>query len=113
MPEKNKEFSENYTIIVVELVTFRLSSPYGNVLVGEAELCLEVFADCDLSKIALSDIIHTRIDILCVYNEKGHDVYAPAVADPALKQLLEQAALEHYVHPPAEPVILPKRISEW
>jgi hypothetical protein len=74
---------------------------------------LEVFSDGNAASTALTDILSTRIDLLTVYDEKGHDVYAPVMADPALRQLLENAALSHYVNPPEVPVELPRRISEW
>ena len=113
MEEKSKESAENYSYVFVELVVFQFVETDGPTFTGEAELSLELFADCKPPDISINDIIRTRIDLLTVYDENGHDVYANVMANPEWKQRLELAALEHFIHPPVNPIQLPRKWSEW
>ena len=113
MKQINKENEQNQHKVIITIIAFRFSDEATLMLVGEAELTLELYADASPSPISMLDLLSVRIDILSLYDADENDVYHQAMENPALRQKLEAAALEHYLHPPKVPIGLPKRLSEW
>lgn len=113
MRELNKDSEENYSYVFTDVVVFQFSDDKSGVLTGLAELCLDLYADALPEAISINDILRTRVDILQVYNENGHDIYAEVMADLAMKNRLELAALQYFIHPPAEKPVLPRIWKEY
>ena len=106
MPAHRTEPFPAQVRIVYEIVLYRHCQDDGTVLIGEATLMLERDERSGLLR-------SLHVTLLSVFNATGEEVYGPAVKNVALKQRLEAAVVEHYYHPPAKPVVLPRRIVEW
>lgn len=99
--------------VVHEIVAYRYSDEESIMLVGEAEVTIEMLAE-GADEAAIYTNLHTvRVDILSAYDAQGLDVYPHIMVSEALRRQLEVAALDHFFHPPKVPVGLPKRIVEW
>lgn len=99
--------------VICEMVAFRYSDEQSLMLVGEAEITLEVMDVQNLEGESLANIQSVRVDLLSIYDAAGQDQYTAVMADQALKKILEDTALDHYLRPPRVPVELPRRIVEW
>jgi len=113
MRDKQAEHRQKSGKVTYELVAFRYSDEQSIMLVGEAEIMVETFgprADPDDLSANLYEI---RVDLLSAFDPDGRDCFAAVMADPALRQAVEAAALEHYLLPPQVPVGLPKQVVEW
>lgn len=106
MPDHKTEPYPAQARIVYEIVLYRHCQDDGGVLVGEATLMLERDERSNLLR-------SLHVTLLSVFNAAGEEVYTSVIKNAALKQRLEAAAVEHYYHPPAEPVVLPQRVVEW
>ncbi len=113
MKQINKENEQNQHKIIITVVAFRYSDEATLMLVGEAELTLELFSDACPSPISMLDLLSVRIDILTLYDTDEKDVYSLVMDQASLRQKIEAAALDHYLHPPKVPIGLPKKLSEW
>lgn len=82
-------------------------------LTGEAEVTIEMLADGTNNTDVYTNLHSVRVDILSAFDAQGLDVYAHIMVSEALKRRLEEAALDHYFHPPKVPVGLPRKIVEW
>lgn len=92
--------------IVYEIVLYCHCQDDGTMLAGEATLMLERDERSGLLR-------SLYVTLLSVFNATGEEVYGQAIKNATLKQRLEAAVVEHYYYPPAEPVVLPRRIVEW
>lgn len=106
------ENSPNRTKVLQEIVAYRYSDEESIMLVGEAEVVLEVLDNCEEGA-ALANLCSVRVDILSAFDPQGFDVYEHVIHSDELRRCLEAAALDHYFHPPNVPVSLPKRLKEW
>lgn len=113
MPEIPNEHDENRLKVVHEIVAFRYSDEESLMLVGEAEVMIEMLSDGSDETDIYTNIQYVRVDVLTTYDAYGNDVFAEIMDTPTLKHALEAAALEHFFHPPRVPVSLPKSITEW
>lgn len=109
MSDNPNEHGQNSPHVISEIVAFRYSNEADLLLVGEAELVIELLGNQTETG---TNLYSVRVDIISLYNAEGQDVFAPAMNDRTLKQTLEKTALDHYFHPPKVPVGLPKR-AEW
>ncbi len=109
MPEK----AQNQMKVLHEIVAYRYSDEESIMLVGEAEVNIEMFSDGTDDTEIYTNLQSVRVDILSAYDPQGLDVYPHIMASELLKRRLEEAALDHFFHPPKVPVGLPKRIIEW
>jgi hypothetical protein len=107
------ESAQNQLKVVHEIVAYRYSDEESIMLVGEAEVNIEMLSEgLDETEI-YANIRSVRVDILSAYDAQGLDVFAHIMVSEELKRRLEVAALDHFFHPPKVPVGLPKRIVEW
>jgi hypothetical protein len=106
------ENSPNRTKVMQEIVAYRYSDEESIMLVGEAEVALEVLNGCEEGE-PLANLCSVRVDILTAFDPQGFDVYKHVMCSDALRSRLEAAALDHYFHPPKVPISLPKRVREW
>jgi hypothetical protein len=106
------ENSPNHKKFIQEIVAYRYSDEESVMLVGEAEVALEVLHDCEESE-PLANLCSVRVDILSAFDPQGLDVYKHVMCSDELRRRLEAAALDHYFHPPKVTISLPKRIREW
>lgn len=113
MPDNPHEQGQIPVKVIHELVAFRYSDEVSVMLVGEAELMIEVLMGFGDETETITNLHCVRVDILSAFDPEGRDVFAETVSDPALKAELEKTVLEHYFHPPKVPVGLPKRVTEW
>lgn len=109
MPEPKSDFLK----VVHEIVAYRYSDEESIMLVGEAEVSIEMLADGPDDPVVYANIRSVRVDILSAYDAQGLDVFSHVIVSSVLKARLEEAALDHFFHPPKVPVGLPKRITEW
>ena len=107
------ENAQNQLKVVHEIVAYRYSDEESIMLVGEAEVNIELLADGSDDTEIYTNLRSVRVDILSAYDPQGLDVYPHIIASEALKRRLEVAALDHFFHPPKVPVGLPKKIVEW
>jgi hypothetical protein len=112
MPEFPNEHGHIPKKVIHEIVAFRYSDEAEVMLVGEAEVVIGMLTEGENSAEIYANIHSVRVDVLSAFDPDGCDVFASAMSDPALKRALEEAALEHFFHPPRVPVSLPKRISD-
>ncbi|MBK8195786.1 MAG: hypothetical protein IPK76_22260 [Lewinellaceae bacterium] len=110
MPDNQHDHRQNYPQVVYEVVAFRYGSADDTTIVGEAEIVIETYGADTSSSTNLHSV---RVDILSAYDFEHNDIYYRVIRTPGLKKVLEQAALLYYFHPPEEPVVLPRKISEW
>lgn len=110
MADISKKRKENTPEVICEIVAFRYSDELHPVLVGEAELLIEVFGAKTETG---TNLYSVRVDLLSAFNPDGQDVYAATMRNPSLKHALEKTALDFYFHPPQVPVGLPRISSEW
>lgn len=113
MPEIPNEHGHIPKKVIHEIVAFRYSDEADIMLVGEAEVVVEMLTEGENAAEVYANIHSVRVDVLSAFDANDCDVFASAMSDAALKRALEEAALEHFFHPPRVPVSLPKRISEW
>lgn len=113
MSDNPHEHEQNPVKVVHEIVAFRYSDEVSAMLVGEAEMMVEVLPGFGDKTEINTNLYSVRVDILSAFDAEGRDVYAAAMSDPVLREKLEEAAIEHYFHPPKVPVGLPKRATEW
>lgn len=113
MPENWQDKTQKPGKVIFETVAFRYSDNMSLMLVGEAEIVIELFTDSEEETANNANLKSVWVDLLSVFDAEDRDVFQWAISDPVLKQALAQAALEHYLHPPAVPVGLPGRIREW
>ena len=113
MPENPNEHSQIPKKVVHEMVAFRYSDEASLMLVGEAEIMIEMLTDGGDESEIFTNIQSVRVDLLSVFDANGCDVFVQIMENPALKRALEETALEHFFHPPKVPVSLPKKITEW
>ena len=113
MPENLHFEQQNRGKVIFETVAFRYSDEISLMLVGEAEVVIELFTDGEDTPRKSTNLKSVWVDILSVYDAQDRDVHQWAMSDPDLKQKLAEAALAHYLHPPVVPVGLPKRVREW
>ena len=106
MPEQSDEPFPVYPRILYEIVLYRHRSREDVEWVGEAMLMLERDARSGLLR-------SLHVTLLSVFNLAGEEVYGLVTKNLALKKRLEAAVVEHYYHPPQEPVVLPRRVVEW
>ena len=106
MPEQRDEAYPAYARILYEIVLYRHRSSEGTEYAGEATLMLERDARSGLLR-------SLHVTLLSVFNLAGEEVYGLVTKNLALKKRLEAAVVEHYYHPSAEPVVLPRRVAEW
>ncbi len=106
MPDQKTDSYPARVRILYEIVLYRHCQDDGTVLAGEATLMLERDERSNLLR-------SLHVTLLSVFNAAGEEVYALIVKNVTLKQRLEAAVVEHYYHPPAEPVVLPRRVVEW
>lgn len=99
--------------VVHEIVAYRYSDEESIMLMGEAEVTIEMLSDGRDETEIYTNIRSVRVDILSAYDPQGLDVYPHVIIADALKRRLEEAALDHFFHPPKVPVGLPNRIIEW
>ena len=99
--------------VVHEIVAYRYSDEESIMLVGEAEVTIEMLAEGAGEAEIYTNLHSVRVDILSAYDPQGLDVYPHIMVSEALRRRLEVAALDHFFHPPKVPVGLPKRIVEW
>lgn len=109
MPEN----SPNQIKVIHETVAYRYSDEDSIMLVGEAEITIEMLADGEALTDIFTNIRSVRVDILSAYDPQGLDVYPHILVSEDLKHRLEEVAIDHFFHPPKVPVGLPKRIIEW
>ncbi len=109
MPDNGNEACGNLLRVICETVAFRYSDEQRIMLVGEAEIVLVLTGRQSEPGVNLHSV---RVDILSAFSPEGQDMYTQVIADIALKNAVENAALEHYLHPPRVPVGLPGRV-EW
>lgn len=109
MPEPKSDFLK----VVHEIVAYRYSDEESIMLVGEAEVTIEMLSDGVDDRAVYANIRSVRVDILSAFDAQGLDVFIHVMAAALLKTRLEEAALDHFFHPPKVPVGLPKRITEW
>ncbi len=112
MSEIPNEHSQIPKKVVHEIVAFRYSNETDIMLVGEAEVVVEMLSDGDDESEIYTNLQSVRVDVLSLFDAADCDVFAQLIENPALKRALEDAALEHFFNPPKVPVGLPKRISE-
>jgi hypothetical protein len=112
MPENPNENGQMPKKVVHEIVAFRYSDEADIMLVGEAEVVVEMLSDGGDESEIYTNLQSVRVDVLSLFDAADCDVFAQVMENPALKRALEDAALEHFFHPPKVPVGLPKRISE-
>ena len=110
MPENPCTHRQNTPQVIYETVAFRYSDEENATLVGEAEIMIESLSDGTDSNVNLYAV---RVDILSAFAPTGADEYDRVMANPALRQAVEKAALVFYFHPPEEPVLLPGLRTEW
>lgn len=110
MPENPCTHCQNTPQVIYETVAFRYSDEENATLVGEAEIMIETLNDGIDSN---ANLYAVRVDILSAFAPTGADEYDRVMADPALRQAVEKAALVFYFHPPEEPVRLPGLGTEW
>ncbi|GAB4494591.1 MAG: hypothetical protein OHK0019_21380 [Saprospiraceae bacterium] len=113
MSENPNERNQIPKKVIHEIVAFRYSDEASLMLVGEAEIMIEMLTDGDDESEIFTNIQAVRVDLLSVFDASDCDVFVQIMENPALKRILEEAALEHFFHPPKVPVSLPKRITEW
>jgi hypothetical protein len=113
MPEIPNEQGHIPKKVIHEIVAFRYSDEATVMLVGEAEVVIGLLTEGEDTAEIYANIHSVRVDVLSAFDPDGCDAFASAMNDPTLKRALEEAALEHFFHPPKVPVGLPKRISEW
>jgi hypothetical protein len=109
MPDNPNESGQNAAKVISEIVPFRYSNEAGLLLIGEAELVIEILGN---QSDAGTNLYSVRVDLISVYDSEGSDVFAEAINDRILKPALEKTALDHYFHPPKAPVGLPRR-TDW
>ena len=107
------ENAQNQGKVIHEIVAYRYSDEESIMLVGEAEVTIEMLADGTDDTEIYTNLHSVRVDILSAYDAQDLDVYPHIIASEALKRRLEVAALDHFFHPPKISVGLPKRIVEW
>lgn len=107
------ENAQNKLKVIHEIVAYRYSDEESIMLVGEAEVNIEMMSDGLDDPEIYTNLRSVRVDILSAYDTQGLDVFAHIMVSEELKRRLEEAALDHYFHPPKVPVGLPKRIVEW
>ncbi len=107
------ENAQNQLKVVHEIVAYRYSDEESIMLVGEAEVTIEMLADGADDTEIYTNLHSVRVDILSAYDPEGLDVYPHVIVSEELKRRLEMAALDHFFHPPKVPVGLPKKIVEW
>lgn len=113
MPENLHTQGQNEGKVIYETVAFRYSDEISLMLVGEAEVVIELFTDGEDTARKSANLKSVWVDILSVYDAQDRDVHQWAMSDPDLRQKLAEAALAHYLNPPAVPVGLPKKVREW
>ena len=113
MPDNPCEYNQNPRKVIHEIVAFRYTDEESIMLVGEAEVMMEVLAGFGDETEISTNLYSVRVDILSAFDADDRDVYAEAISNPAIKQKLEEAAISHYFHPPKVPIGLPKKITEW
>ena len=104
---------QNRMKVIHEIVAYRYSDEERIMLVGEAEVTIEMLADGTNDTGIYTNLRSVRVDVLSAYDAQGLDVYQHIIVSEALKRRLEVAALDHFFHPPKVPVGLPNRIIEW
>ncbi len=107
------ENAQNQRKVIHEIVAYRYSDEESIMLVGEAEVNIEMLCDGFDDIEIYTNLRSVRVDILSAYDSQGLDVYPHIIASKELKRRLEVAALDHFFHPPKVPVGLPKKIVEW
>ncbi|MBC7777922.1 MAG: hypothetical protein H7246_20985 [Phycisphaerae bacterium] len=107
------ENAQNQLKVVHEIVAYRYSDEESIMLVGEAEVTIEMLADGTDDTEIFTNLRSVRVDILSAYDPQELDVYPHVIASDEIKRRLEMAALDHFFHPPKVPVGLPKKIVEW
>lgn len=107
------ENAQNMRKVLHEIVAYRYSDEESIMLTGEAEVTIEMLADGTDNTDVYTNLHSVRVDILSAFDAQGLDVYAHIMVSEALKRRLEEAALDHYFHPPKVPVGLPRKIVEW
>lgn len=110
MPDIPNKHRQNPPEVISEIVAFRYTDEAQVMLVGEAELVIEVFGDKTETG---TNLYSVRVDIISAYDPEGADIYPSVMHNPDLRQALEKTALDHYFHPPRVPVGLPKKTAEW
>lgn len=113
MPENLHTPLQNQGKIIYQTVAFRYSDEISLMLVGEAEVVIELFTDGENDPQQSANLKSVWVDILSVFDAEDNDVYQWALSNPELRLALAGAALAHYLNPPAVPVGLPKRVGEW
>lgn len=113
MSENPNERNQIPKKVIHEIVAFRYSDEASLMLAGEAEIMIEMLTDGGDESEIFTNIQAVRVDLLSVFDANNCDVFVQIMENPALKRILEEAALEHFFHPPKVPVSLPKRITEW
>lgn len=109
MPDNPNESGQKTAKVISEIVAFQFSNEAGLLLIGEAELVIEILGN---QADAGTNLYSVRVDIISLYDSEGNDVFVQAINDMILKSALEKTALDHYFHPPQVPVGLPNR-AEW
>ena len=110
MADISTKRKENTPEVICEIVAYRYCPEPHQMLVGEAELLIEVFGEKSETG---TNLYSVRVDLLSAFNPDGQDVYAATMNNPSLKHALERTALDHYFHPPLVPVGIPRRAAEW
>ncbi len=113
MPENLHIDEQNQGKVIYEVVAFRYSDDASLMLVGEAEITIELFTHEETAIRNSTNLKSVWVDILAVYDAENRDVYLGVINDPVLCRQLAKAALDHYLQPPQVPVGLPKRVREW
>lgn len=113
MPENLHTDGQNQGKVIYEVVAFRYSDEASLMLVGEAEITIELFTDEETAVPNSTNLKSVWVDLLSVYDAEDRDVYLWVMGDPVLCRQLAKAALDHYLCPPSVPVGLPKRVREW
>lgn len=107
------ENAQNQLKVIHEIVAYRYSDEESIMLVGEAEISIEMLAEGANTTEIYTNLHTVRVDILSAYDPQGLDVFPHIIVSEILKKRLEETALDHFFHPPKVPVGLPKRIVEW
>lgn len=113
MPDNPHEHEQIPVKVIHEIVAFRYSDEASVMLVGEAEMMIEVLAGFGDKTELSTNLYSVRVDILSAFDAGGRDVYETTMRDKTLREKLEESAIAHYFHPPKVPVGLPKKITEW
>ena len=109
MPDNPNERGQNAPRVISEFVAFQYRDETGILLLGEAELVIEILGNqADTG----TNLYSVRVDIISIYDSGGNDVFAQSINNRTLRTALEKTALDHYFHPPEAPVALPNRV-EW